>query len=119
MIHGGREYMSKLSDYLGQHKIDSRRLLVASQDIDALRPEDRAIRLARAGAKDGDEKAKERAQAVADKKRRSGRVISQPALRRALGGQPLTRKARARIVRAVNTVLGKKGKNAATAADLF
>jgi hypothetical protein len=111
--------MSKLSDYLSQHKIDGRRLLSSSKNIEALRPEDRAIRLARVQAKDGDEKAKEKAKDVAAKKRRSGRPISGPALRRALAGKPVTRKTRSRIVRALNAVLGHKGKTDAAATDLF
>ena len=107
--------MSKLSDYLKKHKIDSRRVLSASKPLEALQPEDRVIRLARIAAKGGDEKAKE----TAAKKRRSGRKVSRPTLARALAGQPVTRRARARIVRAVNAVLKNKTKGEAKAADLF
>ena len=39
--------MSKLSDYLKKNKIDARRVVAASKTIEGLRPEDRAIRLAR------------------------------------------------------------------------
>jgi hypothetical protein len=107
--------VSKLSDYLKKHKLDARRVRAASKPIEALQPEDRAIRLARIAAKGGDEKAKE----TAAKKRRSGRKLSRPTLDRALAGKPLTRRARARVVRAVNAVLKNKSKGEAKATDLF
>lgn len=107
--------MSKLSDYLSNQKIDPRRVLASSRNLEALRPEDRAIRLARQQAKGGDEKAKE----LAAKPRRSGRSLSRPALERALAGKPVTRKTRARVRRAVNAVLGQKKKGEAAPADLF
>jgi len=107
--------MSKLSDYLKKHKVDERRLLPASKQLEALQPEDRKIRLARVMAKGGDEKAKE----LAAKPRRSGRALSAPALRRALAGTALPRRARGRIVRAVNAVLAHKSKTEAKATDLF
>lgn len=109
--------MSKLSDYLKKHKIDPRRVVAASKELEALRPEDRKIRLARVMAKGGDESAKE----LAAQKRRSGRAVSRPAIARALAGGAVTRKTRARIVRAVNAVLTHKtkGKGEATPADLF
>jgi hypothetical protein len=107
--------MSKLSDYLKKHKVDARRLLPASKKLEGLQPEDRKIRLARIMAKGGDEKAKE----LAGKRRRSGRALSQPTLQRALAGTPLTRRARGRIVRAVNAVLAHKTKTEAKATDLF
>jgi hypothetical protein len=112
---GRRPHVSKLSDYLQKHKIDARRIIAASKDIEALRPEDRRIRLARVAAKGGDESAKE----LAGQKRRSGRAVSRPTIARAMAGNPLTRKARARIVRAVNAVLAYKSKGEAKATDLF
>ena len=107
--------MSKLSDYLKKHKLDARRLLPASKQLEALQPADRKVRLARIMAKGGDEKAKE----LAAQKRRSGRSLSSPTLQRALGGGKTTRKTRARILRAVNAVLAHKTKTEAKPADLF
>ena len=107
--------MSKLSDYLKKHKIDARRVLSASHGLEALRPEDRAIRLARAQVKAGDEKAKD----LAQKPRRSGRPLSAPLLHRALNGTAIPRRARARVVRAVNAVLAHKTKTEAKPSDLF
>jgi hypothetical protein len=107
--------MSKLSDYLKKHKVDPRRLLPASKQLEALQPEDRKIRLARIMVKGGDETAKE----LAGKKRRSGRALSAPTLQRALAGTALPRRARGRSVRAVNAVLAHKTKTEAKATDLF
>ena len=107
--------MSKLSDYLQKHKIDPRRVLAASKQLEALRPEDRVIRLAREQAKGGDEKSKD----LAAKKQRSGRAVTRPLLDKALLGKPLTRRTRARVVRAINAVLAFKSKGEAKGADLF
>jgi hypothetical protein len=109
--------MSKLSDYLKQQKIDPRRLLVASHDIEQLRPEDRAIRLAKKRLKGGDEKAP--VKEAAEKERRSGRPVSQPTLDRALGGAALSPAAKSRILRAVNAVLTQKKKTEVALRDLF
>jgi hypothetical protein len=106
--------MSKLSDYLKKHKIDARRVVSASKELEALRPEDRVIRLARKEAAT-DESKKE----LAAKKRRSGRSLSRPTMNKAVAGGKLTRKARARVRRAVNAVLSHKSKAEATPADLF
>jgi hypothetical protein len=107
--------MSKLSDYLKQQKIDPRRVLVASRDLEQLRPEDRAVRLAKKRLKGGDESAKE----AAEKERRSGRPVSQPTLDRALGGGAVSGAAKTRIVRAVNAVLAQKKKSEVALRDLF
>jgi len=107
--------VSKLSDYLKKNKIDARRVVTASKQLEALRPDDRVIRLAREQAKAGDESKKE----LAAKKRRSGRPVTRPLLDRALAGQTVPRRARARIVRAVNAVLAHKTKNEAKPTDLF
>jgi len=107
--------MSKLSDYLKKHKIDPRRVLSASRTLESLQPEDRKIRLAREQVKAGDETKKE----LAAKKRRSGRPVTGSTLNKAIAGKPLQRRARARVVRAVNAVLSLKTKGEAKAADLF
>ncbi|MFI5306579.1 MAG: hypothetical protein ACHQ53_04455 [Polyangiales bacterium] len=107
--------MSKLSDFLGKHKIDPRRVISASKALEALQPEDRKVRLAREQAKAGDETKKE----LAAKKQRSGRPVTMPTLNKALAGKPLRRRAKARVARAVNAVLARKTKGEAKAADLF
>jgi hypothetical protein len=107
--------MSKLNDYLKKQNIDPRRVLIASHDLEALRPDDRATRLAKKRAKAGDETAKE----AATKKPRSGKPVSAPTLARALAGGPLSGAAKTRVLRAVNVVLGNKKKGEATLRDLF
>jgi hypothetical protein len=107
--------MSKLSDYLTQQKIDPRRVLVASRDLEKLRREDRAVRLAKKRVKGGDESAKE----AAEKERRSGRPVSRPTLDRALHGGAVSGAAKTRIVRAVNAVLAQKKKTEVALRDLF
>ena len=111
--------MTKLADYLNKQKIDARRVLAASHDIEQLRREDRVIRLAKKVAKGADEKAKEAVKEVAAKKPRSGRPVSAPTMARALGGGTLSGAAKTRIVRAVNAVLTTKKKNEAALRDLF
>jgi hypothetical protein len=107
--------MSKLNDYLQSQKIDPRRLFSASHDLEGLRREDRAVRLAKKAAKGGDESAKE----AAAKERRSGRPLSKPTLDRALAGSSLSGAAKTRILRAVNAVLAQKKKGEITLRDLF
>jgi hypothetical protein len=107
--------MSKLEDYLKKQNIDARRILAASKDLEANRPEDRATRLAKKKAKGGDESAKE----AAAKKPRSGKPLSKPTLDRAIKGQPVSGPAKTRLLRALNVVLGAKKKGEATLRDLF
>lgn len=111
--------MTKLSDFLKKQKIDSRRVLVASRDIEQLRREDRVIKLAKHRAKSDDEAAKEAAKEAAAKKPRSGRPVSLPTLARAIEGGSLSGAAKTRIVRAVNAVLTTKKKSEVTLRDLF
>lgn len=107
--------MSKLNDYLKKQNIDPRRVIAASREIEALRPEDRATKLAKERAKGGDENAKE----AAAKKPRSGKPVSAPTMARALAGDALSGAAKTRVLRAVNAVLGKKKKGEANLRDLF
>lgn len=107
--------MSKLQDYLKNQNIDARRILAASHELEALRPEDRATRLAKKRAKGGDETAKE----AAAKKPRSGKPLSRPTLDRALAGGPISGAAKTRLLRALNVVLSTKKKGEAALRDLF
>jgi hypothetical protein len=111
--------MTKLSDFLKKQKIDARRVLVASRDLEQLRREDRVIKLAKHRLKGADEAAKDAAKEVAAKKPRSGRPVSGPTLDRALEGGKISGAAKTRIVRAVNAVLTTKKKNEAALRDLF
>jgi hypothetical protein len=107
--------MSKLQDYLSKQNIDARRILAASHELEANRPEDRATRLAKKRAKGGDDAAKE----AAAKKPRSGKPLSRPTLDRALAGGPVSGAAKSRLLRALNVVLGAKKKGEAGIRDVF
>ena len=77
--------MSKLSDFLGAQKIDPRRVLSASKKAEALTEEDRQIRLARHRKRAG--KPTDAEKELAEKKPRSGKSVTPPALHRALQGE--------------------------------
>jgi len=111
--------MSKLEDYLKQQNVDARRILAASHEIEALRPEDRVTRLAKRRVKGSDEAAKEAAKEAAARKPRSGRPLSRPTLDRALAGTSISGAAKTRVLRALNVVLGQKKKGEATLRDIF
>jgi hypothetical protein len=111
--------MTKLADFLKKQKIDARRVIAASHDLEQLRFADRAIKQAKVTAKGADEKAKEAAKELAAKKPRSGRPVSTPQLDRALTGGELPGAAKTRILRAVNAVLTTKKKSEVTLRDLF
>jgi len=106
---------SKFQQFLTDNKIDPRRLLVASRQLESLRPEDRALRLAkRRGKKDGAEAGEKPAT-----KPRSGRAVTKVLLSEALLGKPLTGPAKTRLLRAVNRVLEQKKKDPAELKALF
>jgi len=109
--------MSKLSDFLKKNKIDARRILIASDQIESHQPEDRAIRLAKRDAKAPE--ASDEVKELAGKKPRSGRPVAGPTLRAALEGKPLTGPQKTRITRAINKVLVVKKKGEVTLRELF
>jgi len=109
--------MSKLSDFLDKNKIDTRRVLVASKNIENMKPEDRQIALAKERVREG--RASDAEKELATKKKRSGRAVTNPMLERALRGDKIPSKAQDRITRAVNHVLQTKKKDAVSRADLF
>ena len=93
---------SKFAEALKAAKIDPVRLISASHEIEALRPEDRAIKLAKKQASGKEDDA---AKAARAKKPRSGHPISDRALRAAIEGKDISGPAKHRIVRAFNAVL--------------
>ena len=110
---------SKFSDFLHSEKIDVRRVASASQQLEKLRPEDRAAKLRKRQAK-GAEGAPAEAEAGKDKeKRRSGRPVTLQLLERAVGGKPLTGPAKTRLLRAVNRILEQKKKDPVDLRKLF
>lgn len=109
--------MSKLADALKAHKIDARRILLTSKSLEALRPQDRAIKLLKTQAKGGSEAAKTKL--GENKEVRSGRAVAAPTLNYALEGKPITGPSKTRILAAVNHILTTKKKPAVTLKDLF
>jgi len=109
--------MSKLKEFLDQKGLDPRRVIATSKRLERLGDEDRAIRLAkqqvRAGA--SDDTLKEQA----DKKPKSGRPVTEPTLRIAMEGRPVSGPAKTRIVRAVNHLLAKKNAGETSVRELF
>jgi hypothetical protein len=100
---------NKFSDFLASKKIDPRRLIAASENLEKLRPEDRAVKLAKSQGKE-DAKGKER---------RSGRPVTQVLVDKAAAGKALSGASKTRILRAVNVVLEQKKQGTAQLKELF
>jgi hypothetical protein len=99
---------TKIEDFLKEKKIDPRRILVASSEIERFRPEDRAIRLAKRAARKSEDAATKKKEGLAAKKPRTGRPVTPRALSAALVGKALSGPSKTRILRAVNHVLTQK-----------
>jgi len=96
---------SKFASFLASKKLDARRVLVASHDLEKLRPEDRAIKLAKRrakGAEGGEGAPKE------TRKPRSGRPVTQRAIDAALAGKPISGPTKTRLLKAINHLLEQK-----------
>ncbi|EYF08648.1 hypothetical protein [Chondromyces apiculatus] len=107
---------TKIEDFLKEKKLDPRRILAASAEIERSRPEDRAIKLAQRKARKSEDKKKE---GLAAKKPRSGRPVTQRSLDAAIGGKPLSGPAKTRLLRAVNKLLEQKKQEPVTLHALF
>lgn len=106
---------SKFAEFLTSKKLDARRVRYASAEIEMLRPEDRAIRLSARNAKKGDG-----AKTQGEKKKpRSGRPLTDRALKAALAGQSISGPQKTRFLRAVNLLLGQKKQEAVALDVLF
>ena len=109
---------SKFSEFLAEKKIDQRRVLNASKQIERLRPEDRAIRLKERTARrseDGmpEEMKKNRV------KPRSGKPVTRPMMKAAVEGKTLSGAQKTRLLRAVNHVLKLKKQDPVDLRALF
>jgi hypothetical protein len=99
---------TKFAAFVKSKKLDLRRILVASRSLEGLKPEDRAIRLAKrrgraGGGAEGEEKAPKET-----RKPRSGRPVTSRALDAAVQGGSLPGPTKHRILRAVNHLLEQK-----------
>lgn len=107
---------TKIADFFAEKKIDPRRVLAASTEIERLRPEDRKIRLAKAKARKSEDKKKE---GDALKKPRSGRPVTQRAIDAVMVGKPVSGPTKTRILRAVNRLLEQKKQEQVELSALF
>lgn len=107
---------SKLAGYLTENKIDPIRVITASQQIETLKPEDRAIRLAKRQTRGKDDDA---AKAAKAKKARSGRPVTLPGLIKALKGDSLSGPYKLRVLSAVARIAEQKKLSAPDLATLF
>jgi hypothetical protein len=106
---------TKLESFLTEKKIDKRRLLTASRQIERLRPEDRRIRLTLRQARKSEEGTKPEGLA----KPRSGRPVSGVTLDKAIAGKPMSGPQKTRILRAINGILEQRKDKPVTVDALF
>jgi hypothetical protein len=108
---------SKFSEFLKAQKIDPRRVASASQQLEKLRPEDRATKLRQRQARASE--AKPEGETAAPVKPRSGRPATRPLMAKALEGKPLPAPGKTRLLRAVNRILEQKKKDPVDIRALF
>ena len=107
---------SKFSEFLQEHNIDERRLLIASKHLERLRPEDRRLRR----QKTNTEAAASNDDAPAEpSKARSGRPVTHRLLATATAGGAISGPAKTRLLRAVNRVLEQKKQDPVDLRALF
>jgi hypothetical protein len=108
---------SKIEAFLKEKKIDVRRILAASAELERLRREDRGIRLTKRTARKGeDADAKKKA---AELKPRTGRPVTQRAIDAVLAGKQVAGPVKTRILRAVNHLLEQKKQEKIELAAIF
>ena len=106
---------TKFSEFLSTSKIDPRRVIAASRKLERLRPEDRAIRLARRNkGEEGQEK-----KAAPTAKPRSGRPVTPRLIAAATAGKAVGGPAKTRLLRAVNHLLEQKKQKLVDLRQLF
>ena len=109
---------TKIEDFLKEKKIDPRRVLSASAELERLTREDRAIRLAKRAARKSED-ANKKKEGLAAKKPRTGRPVTQRAITAALTGKDISGPQKTRILRAVNHVLAQKKQEPVELSALF
>ena len=110
------ETKSKFAEFIATTKLDARRILAASHRLEHLLPEDRSIKLNKRRAK----KAENAEGATKEtRKPRSGRPVSDRAMRAALSGQPISGPTKTRLLRAVNHLLEQKKQDKVDLKTLF
>jgi hypothetical protein len=107
---------TKFSQFIAAKKLDPRRILAASDDIEKLRPEDRIIKLNKRRARSAE--AAEGA-AKETRKPRSGRPVTRRALDAAVQGGKLSGPTKTRLLHAVNHLLEQKKQEKVDLRQLF
>jgi hypothetical protein len=93
---------TKFSQFLTSKKLDPRRILAVSKELEKLRPEDRQIKAAKGKKVEGENATKE------TRKPRSGRPVTPRAMDAAMTGGTLSGPTKTRILKAVNYLLEQK-----------
>lgn len=109
--------MSTLKTFLDEKKITPKHIAVTSNRLEAFNPGDDLL-LSKRKAKRINEPDKKYAELNLAKPQ-SGRGVSEKAVGIALAGKPVTRKTRAKILKAVNTILTTKKQAAVEMKALF
>jgi hypothetical protein len=109
---------TKFEDFLKEQKIDPRRILVASAELERLRFQDRKIRLAKRVARKSEDQAKKK-EGLAAEKPRSGRPVTRQAIDAAVAGKNVSGPQKTRILRALNAVLEQKKLEKIELASIF
>lgn len=111
---------SKFADFLTENKIDPRRVMSSSNQIERLRPEDRRLIIAKRNKKEDDSSGGEEGDEKAEPaKRRSGRPVTSRLLVQASAGDKISGPAKTRLLRAVNRILEQKKKDPVELRTLF
>jgi len=109
---------TKIEDFLKDKKIDPRRLLAASSDLESFTREDRGLRLLKRVARKSEDAAKKK-EGLAAKKPRTGRPVTSRAFSAAIAGKQISGPQKTRILRAVNHILAQKKQDAVELSALF
>jgi hypothetical protein len=108
---------SKFAQFIASKKLDPRRILAASHQLEKLRPEDRGIKLNKRRAKAGGD-APEGAPKET-RKPRSGRPVTRRAFDAAVQGGPISGPTKTRLLSAVNHLLEQKKQEKVDLRQLF
>ena len=101
---------TKFAEFLTSKKLDARRLLIVSHELETLHRSDRDIKLGQRRAKAGDAASPPAADApkVEKVKPRSGRPLTPRSLNAAMSGGTLSGPIKTRFLKAINHILEQK-----------
>ncbi len=108
---------TKFAQFIATKKLDPRRILMVSHELEKLRPEDRAIKLTKRLAKMGDAPAEGAVKET--RKPRSGRPVTPRAIDAAVSGKSVSGPTKTRLLNAVNHILELKKQEKVGLRDLF